>query len=35
MSVNYGARYNSVAEITGPSGWYIINTAAGPCHTYA
>jgi hypothetical protein len=34
MATNYGPSYNSVAEITGPSGWYIINTAAGPCQTY-
>lgn len=34
MSVHYNARYNSVSEIRGPSGWYIINTDAGPCHTY-
>jgi len=34
MSVHYNARYNSVSEIKGPSGWYIINTAAGPCQTY-
>jgi hypothetical protein len=34
MGTNYNGRYNSVSEITGPSGWYTINTAAGPCQTY-
>lgn len=34
MSVNYNARYNSVSEITGPSGWYWINTYLGPVQTY-
>lgn len=34
MAVAYNARYNSVSEIKGPSGWYCINTSAGPCVTY-
>jgi hypothetical protein len=34
MAVSYGGNYNSVSEITGPSGWYTINSAAGSCQTY-
>lgn len=34
MSIHYSPRYTSVSQIKGPSGWYIINTEAGPCQTY-
>ena len=34
MGINYNGRYNSVSEITGPSGWYWINTNLGPVQTY-
>jgi hypothetical protein len=34
LAVYYNGVYNNVSEIVGPSGWYIINTSAGPCHTY-
>lgn len=34
MSIGYGGRYSSVSQITGPSGWYWINTTLGPVHTY-
>lgn len=34
MAVNFNGVYSNVSEIDGPSGWYWINTEAGPCHTY-
>lgn len=34
MGVNYNGRYTSVSDITGPSGWYWINTSQGPVHVY-
>lgn len=34
MGIHYNGRYNSVSEVRGPSGWYTINTTAGPCQTY-
>lgn len=34
MGIAYNPRYSSISEITGPSGWYFINTALGPVHTY-
>lgn len=34
MSVHYNGRYNSIADIKGPSGWYAINTSLGLVHTY-
>lgn len=34
MAVHYNGRYNSVSEIVGPSGWYMINTSLGPVQTY-
>lgn len=34
MGIAYNGKYNSVSEITGPSGWYFINTPVGPVHTY-
>lgn len=34
MATHYNPRYTSVSQITGPSGWYWINTSLGPVHTY-
>lgn len=34
MATYYNGVYNSVSEISGPSGWYWINTDLGPVHTY-
>lgn len=34
MASGYGGTYSSVSQITGPSGWYWINTSQGPVHTY-
>lgn len=34
MGTFYNGYYKSVSDIKGPSGWYWINTALGPVHTY-
>ena len=34
MGLVHGKIYNSVSEITGPTGWYSIRTSEGPCLTY-
>ena len=34
MGISYGGVYSDVSKITGPSGWYWINTLFGPVHTY-
>jgi len=34
MAIHYGGKYNSIKEITGPSGFYTINCDGEPAHVY-